>query len=68
MSPSSPESRSWRSAWGFFVYTLTHVDARVIGENAVVGEGHVFLLPLLVERVPAALWQDALTEVTQTQG
>lgn len=52
---------------GFCVYTLTHVDAGVVGKNAVVGEGHIFLLPLFVERVPAALQQDALTEVTETQ-
>lgn len=52
---------------GFFVCALTHVDAGVVGKNAVAGESHIFLLPLFVERVPAALQQDALMEVTETQ-
>lgn len=46
------------------VNTMTHMDAGVIGQNAVVGEGDILLLPLFVERVPAALQQDALVEVT----
>lgn len=50
------------------VCTLTHVDAGVIGENAVAGESHVFLLPLFVERAAAALQQDALVEARRGRG
>lgn len=39
----------------------------MIGENAIVGESDIFLLPLFVERAPAALQQDALNEVVKTQ-
>lgn len=52
---------------GFFVYTQTHVNTCVIRENAVVGESHIFLLPLFVERAPAAFQQDALAEVIKTR-
>lgn len=38
----------------------THVDAGVVEEEAVAGQGHVFLLPLLVQGVAAALQQEAL--------
>lgn len=44
---------------------MTHVDTGVIGEYAIVGQCHILLLPLFVERVPTALQQDALMEVTK---
>jgi len=37
-----------------------HVDAGVVEEEPVAGQGHVLLLPLLVEGVAAALQQEAL--------
>lgn len=46
------------------VDTQTHVDARVIGQDAVVGQRHVLLLPLFVERVSTALQQDTLAGET----
>lgn len=49
------------------VNTLTHIDTGVIGQNAVVGQRDILLLPLFVERVPTAFQQDALTEVTKNR-
>lgn len=49
------------------VDTQTHVDARVIGQDAVVGQRHVLLLPLFVERVSTALQQDTLAGETATR-
>lgn len=40
--------------------TLTHIDTGVIGQYAVVGQRDILLLPLFVERIPAAFQQDAL--------
>lgn len=37
----------------------------MIGQYAIIGQRHVLLLPLFVERVPTALQQNALMEVTQ---
>lgn len=39
----------------------------MIGQYAVVGECDILLLPLFVERVPTALQQDALMEVTKPE-
>lgn len=49
------------------VNTLTHIDTWMIGQYAVVGECDILLLPLFVERVPTALQQDALMEVTKPE-
>lgn len=46
------------------VNTPTHIDTGVIGQYAIIGQCHILLLPLFVERVPTALQQDALTEAT----
>lgn len=73
-SPAKPNSSCHHRAWavtgvprGFFIYTLTHINTCVIGENTIVGESHIFLLPLFVERAPTAFQQDALKEVIKTQ-
>lgn len=49
------------------VDTQTHVDARVIRQDAIVGQRHVLLLPLFVERVSTALQQDTLAGETATR-
>lgn len=43
--------------------TRTHVDAGVVGEDAIVGQCDIFLFPLFVERAPTALQQDALMAI-----
>lgn len=50
------------------VSALTHIDAGVIGEHAVVGQCDIFLLPFLVEGVATALQQDALVEGDRDDG
>lgn len=47
---------------------MTHIDAGVIGQNAIVGQCHVLLLPLLVQRAAAALQQEALTKTKEEEG
>lgn len=41
---------------------VTHVQAGVVGEQAVVTQSHVLLLPLLVEGFTASFHQHALQE------
>lgn len=50
---------------------LTYTGAGVVRQRAIVGQGDVFLLPLLIQRAPAPLPQDALwkkqTKVSRTR-
>lgn len=58
-APHGPKGRPRQRA--------THVEARVVGEDSVVTQGHVLLLPLLVQRLSAALQKHPLGE-EQPQG
>lgn len=43
---------------------FSYIGAGVVRQCAIVGQGDVFLLPLLVQRAPASLPEDALSKTT----
>ena len=43
---------------------FSYTGAGVVGQCAIVGQGDVFLLPLLVQRAAASLPKDALSKTT----
>lgn len=52
------------NAFFYCLLLFSYAGAGVVGQRSIVGEGDVFLLPLLIQRAAASLPQDALSETT----